>query len=99
MRFTGYSDNHYMMRKLAALCLLIPLLSLTACFNSGDPQAPEQPSAPTTASPSQQVAQNQATNPSIDSQIQDLNQHNGNINPEDQQKLNNNPLVPGAFKQ
>jgi hypothetical protein len=93
-----YSDNHYMRKKFAAVFLLIPLLSLTACFSSGDPQAPASPAAP--ASPTQQVApQNQATSPSIDSQMQDLRQHNGTINPQDQQKLNNNPLVPGAFKQ
>lgn len=93
-----YSDNHYMRKKFAALFLLVPLLSLTACFGSGDPQAPAQPTAPSAIS-TQQAPQNQATSPSIDSQMQDLSQHNGNINPEDQQKLNNNPLVPGAFKQ
>lgn len=93
------SDIDSMKKSFAALFLLIPLLSLTACFGSGDPQAPAKPSAPATAIPSQQAPQTQATTPSIDSQIQDLNQHNGNINPEDQQKLNNNPLVPGAFKQ
>jgi hypothetical protein len=88
-----------MTRKFAALFLLTPLLSLTACFSSGDPQAPAKVTTPAAANPTQQAPQNQAASPSIDSQIQDLNQHNGNINPEDQQKLNNNPLVPGAFKQ
>jgi hypothetical protein len=88
-----------MTKKFAALFLLIPLLSLTACFGSGDPQAPAKSTVPATANATQQAPQNQVTSPSVDSQIQDLNQHTGNINPQDQQKLNNNPLVPGAFKQ
>jgi hypothetical protein len=88
-----------MKKKFAALFLLIPLLSLTACFGSGDPQAPARPTAPAAGNPAQQGAQTKATSPSIDSQMQDLNQHNGTINPQDQQKLNNNPVVPDAFKQ
>ena len=86
------------MKKFIAPLVFMSLLSLTACWGGNPAAPPASPSEETnlgsgvsTESPGTKES------PTIDEQIKDVSQHNGDITQADREKLNNVPVIPDVF--
>jgi hypothetical protein len=85
-----------MKKPICQVVLFMSLIALTGCNHSTPAPAPAPAQNGVVSTPSTVTPKNTA-GPSIDDQMKDLKEHNGDIPQQERDRLNNVPVIPDVF--